>query len=89
VRLRWSDVAVGACVTALFFAIGKQILALYIGKGGMGSAYGAAASVGVLLIWTYYSAQLFFLGAEFTKICARTFGLRVNLLRTFICRNEV
>jgi membrane protein len=79
VRLCWSDVAVGACATALFFTMGKQILALYIGRASIGSAYGAAASLAVLLIWVYYSAQLFFLGAEFTKIYTKTFGSHVKL----------
>jgi membrane protein len=74
VRLKWSDVAVGACVTALIFTIGKQLIALYIGKFGVGSAYGAAGSLVVVLVWVYYSAQLFFFGAEFTKVYTKRFG---------------
>ena len=74
VRLAWSDVIVGACVSSLLFTAGKQLIALYLGKVGVGSAYGAAGSLVVVLIWVYYSAQLFFLGAEFTKIYARTRG---------------
>jgi membrane protein len=74
VRLTWTDVLVGACVSSLLFTIGKQLIALYLGKVGVASAYGAAGSLVVVLIWVYYSAQLFFLGAEFTKIYARTRG---------------
>jgi membrane protein len=74
VRLRWSDVAIGSSVTALLFTIGKQLIGFYVGRAGFASAYGAAASLVVLLVWVYYSAQLFILGAEFTKIYARTFG---------------
>ncbi len=74
VRLAWTDVLVGACVSSLLFSAGKQLIALYLGKVGVGSAYGAAGSLVVVLIWVYYSAQLFFLGAEFTKIYARRRG---------------
>jgi len=74
VRLAWTDVIVGAGVSSLLFTVGKQLISLYLGKVGVGSAYGAAGSLVVVLIWVYYSAQLFFLGAEFTKIYARTRG---------------
>jgi membrane protein len=74
VPLKWLDVIVGACFTALIFVIGKQLLALYLGKVGLASAYGAAGSLVTVLVWVYYSAQLFFLGAEFTKIYARKYG---------------
>jgi membrane protein len=74
VQLTWSDVIVGASFSALVFAIGKQLLALYLGKVSLGSAYGAAGSLVTVLVWVYYSAQLFFLGAEFTKVYARTYG---------------
>jgi membrane protein len=74
VQLKWSDVIVGACFSALVFAIGKQLLALYLGKVSLGSAYGAAGSLVTVLVWVYYSAQLFFLGAEFTKVYAKTYG---------------
>ena len=74
VHLAWTDVIVGAGVSSLLFTVGKQLIALYLGKMGVGSAYGAAGSLVVVLIWVYYSAQLFFLGAEFTKIYARTRG---------------
>jgi membrane protein len=74
VRLKWSDVAVGASVTALLFTVGKQLIGLYLGKASFASTYGAAGSLVVVLVWVYYSAQLFFLGAEFTKVYARKYG---------------
>lgn len=74
VRLQWSDVAVGASVTSLLFTIGKQLIGLYLGKASFGSTYGAAGSLVIVLMWVYYSAQLFFLGAEFTKVYTKTFG---------------
>src|SRR5216683_2588056 len=73
-HLKWSDVAIGACVTSLFFTIGKQLIALYLGKASFRSAYGAAGSLVVVLVWVYYSAQLFFFGAEFTKVYTKMFG---------------
>ena len=74
IELQWSDVLVGASVTSFVFAVGKQLIGLYLGKASFASTYGAAGSLVVLLVWVYYSAQLFFLGAEFTKVYAQTFG---------------
>ena len=74
VRLRWSDVLVGASVTSLLFTAGKQLIAFYLGRVSFDSTYGAAGSLVLVLVWVYYSAQLFFLGAEFTKAYARRFG---------------
>lgn len=74
VTLKWSDVIVGASVTSFIFTAGKQLIALYLGRAAFASTYGAAGSFVVLLVWVYYSAQLFFLGAEFTKVYARTYG---------------
>jgi membrane protein len=74
VRLRWNDVLIGAAVTSLLFATGKHLLALYLGRVGFASIYGAAGTVVIFLVWVYYSAQLFFLGAEFTKVYARHYG---------------
>jgi len=79
VRLRWSDVAIGASVTSLLFTTGKQLLALYLGRVGFESTYGAAWTVVIFLVWVYYSAQLFFLGAEFTKVYARHYGSHTGL----------
>lgn len=74
IRLKWSDVAIGASVTALLFTIGKQIIALYLVRVGFESTYGAAWAAVLLFVWIYYSAQLFFLGAEFTKVYTRRYG---------------
>jgi len=68
VRIGWRDVWIGAAVTALLFTVGKFLIGLYIGKSGVSSGFGAAGSVVVLLVWVYYSAQIFLLGAEFTAI---------------------
>jgi membrane protein len=61
-------------VTSLLFTIGKQALAIYLGRVGFESTYGAAWTVVIVLVWVYYSAQLFFLGAEFTKVYTRHYG---------------
>jgi membrane protein len=71
VKLRWRDVAVGAAVTALFFTLGKHLIGAYLGKAAYGSTYGAAGSFVIVLLWIYYSAQLFFFGAEFTRVYTR------------------
>lgn len=70
----WRDVWMGAAFTALLFTVGKWLLGLYIGNQSLSSAYGAAGSLVVLLIWVYYSAQIFFFGAEFTQVYARGVG---------------
>lgn len=74
VELQWGDVLIGACFTALVFTMGKQLIGLYLGEAGIGTGYGAAGSLVVVLVWVYYSAQLFFFGAEFTKVYTRRFG---------------
>ena len=66
--IAWKDVWFGAFLTSLLFTVGKYFLGLYLGTTGMSSAYGAAGSLIVLLLWVYYSAQIVFLGAEFTKV---------------------
>jgi membrane protein len=68
VELKWRDVATGATVTALLFAIGKHIIGLYLGQNSTTSSYGAAGSVIVLLLWVYYSCQIVLIGAEFTRL---------------------
>ncbi|MGO4279740.1 membrane protein [Cupriavidus sp. OV038] len=72
--VRWPDVWLGATVTAVLFSIGKFLIGLYIGKSGVASGYGAAGSLVVLLMWVYYSAQIFLLGAEFTWLYANRYG---------------
>ena len=76
VRVQWRDVWVGAAVTALLFTVGKHLIGLYIGKSSVASGYGAAGSLVVVLVWVYYSAQIFLLGAEFTWVYAHTYGHR-------------
>ena len=73
-RLQWRDVVVGAVVTAALFNIGKSLIGWYIGSSAVASSYGAAGALIVLLLWVYYSIQLFLLGAEFTKIYANHHG---------------
>ena len=75
-RLAWSDVWTGAAVTALLFTIGKFLIGLYLGKSSFNSAYGATGSLVVLLLWIYYSAQIFLLGAEFTRVVTYKYGSR-------------
>jgi membrane protein len=74
VRIRWSDVWVGAAVTAALFAAGKFLIGLYLGRSSVASAFGAAGSLVVFMMWVYYSAQVFLLGAEFTRIYAARIG---------------
>lgn len=69
-KVEWRDVRNGAFATALLFVIGKSVLGLYLGKASPGSAYGAAGSLVVMVVWIYYSAQIFFFGAEFTHVYA-------------------
>jgi membrane protein len=77
VKLAWRDVTIGALGTAALFSIGKFLIGLYIGNSGVASSFGAAGSLIALLLWVYYSAQIFFLGAEF----ARQYALQLGSLR--------
>jgi membrane protein len=77
VNLAWRDVGIGAIVTAVLFAVGEELIALYITYGGIASAYGAAGSILVALLWIYYSALILLLGAEFTKVSAKSAALVV------------
>lgn len=76
VDLEWKDVWIGAAVTAVLFSIGKSLIGLYLGRAGVASVYGAAGSLVLVLLWIYYSAQLLFVGAEFTEVYARLYGSR-------------
>lgn len=78
VKVAWSDVLIGAMITALLFTAGKYLIGLYLGKSTFSSTYGAAGSLVVLLFWIYYSSQILFIGAEFTQIYARHYGSRVT-----------
>ena len=66
--------AVGAVVTAVLFTVGKSLISWYIGSSAVASSFGAAGALIVLLLWVYYSAQIFLLGAEFTKVRAERHG---------------
>jgi membrane protein len=77
IRLSWRDVAIGALGTAALFTLGKFLIGLYIGNSGVASSFGAAGSMIAMLLWVYYSAQIFFLGAEF----ARQYALQLGSLR--------
>jgi membrane protein len=78
VRIAWSDVWIGSLVTAALFTIGKYLIGLYLGRAGITSGFGAAGSLVVILLWVYYSAQVFLLGAEFTWVYAHRQGSRAG-----------
>jgi len=77
IKLSWRDVTIGAIGTAAMFVLGKFLIGLYIGNSGVASSFGAAGSMIALLLWVYYSAQIFFLGAEF----ARQYALQLGSLK--------
>jgi len=81
VHIDWRDVWIGAAVTALLFSIGKVLIGLYIGRSSVTSGFGAAGSLVVLLLWVYYSAQIFLMGAEFTWVYAHRCGSRTSVER--------
>ena len=76
VRIAWGDVWIGAAVTSALFAVGKWAIGLYLGRSSVASAFGAAGSLVVVMVWVYYSAQIFLLGAEFTRLYAEERGSR-------------
>ena len=76
VRLSWSEATVGGAVTSVLFSLGKLLIVFYMKLAKLGAAYGAAGALIVVVLWVYYSAQVFFLGAEFTKVYAKTFNSR-------------
>ena len=80
-RIAWSDVWVGAAVTSMLFWIGKYVIGLYLGHASVASSFGAAGTLVVLIVWVYYSAQVFFLGAEFTREYALRHGSRQNTVQ--------
>jgi membrane protein len=75
--VEWKDVWIGAAFTTALFLLGKFAIGLYLGNSNIGSAYGAAGSLTILLIWLYYSAMIFLIGAEFTQVWARRFGKNI------------
>jgi len=74
VAIRWRDVWLGAALTSLLFTVGRLLIGIYIGKTGIASLFGAAGSLVIVFVWVYYSAQIFLLGAEFTRVYAQAFG---------------
>lgn len=81
VRVAWRDVWPGAAITALLMTLGKTLIGLYVGRSGVASAYGAAASVIALLLWVYYSSLIFLFGAELAATYAQRYGSRRELGR--------
>ena len=73
-KIAWGDVWIGAFITALLFNLGKYLLGLYLGRSSVSSAYGAAGSLVIVLLWVYYSAQILFFGAKFTQIYSNRHG---------------
>lgn len=78
VKIAWRDVWLGAVITAFLFTVGKFGLGMYLGRSSVSSAYGAAGSLVILLLWIYYSAQILFFGAEFTQVYANRFGKKLE-----------
>jgi membrane protein len=74
VHIQWKDVWVGAAITALLFTIGKWAIGLYLGKSSVASSFGAFGSLVIVMVWVYYSAQIFLLGAEFTWVWSHDYG---------------
>ncbi|MBY0371358.1 YihY/virulence factor BrkB family protein [bacterium] len=78
VDIEWRDVWVGALITALLFTIGRVLIGVYLGSSSLLSAFGASASIVLIMVWAYYSAAIVFFGAEFTEVYSRTHGSRVS-----------
>jgi membrane protein len=78
VKVPWKNLWVGAGVTSLLFTIGKALIGLYLGSSGVGSTYGAAGSIVVLLLWVFYSAQILLFGAEFTQVYSKYQGTPIK-----------
>jgi membrane protein len=85
VKLGWRDTAVGGVATAILFSIGRWAIGLYLGRSSIGSAYGAAGSLVVVLVWVYYASLVVFLGAELTQVLARRRGKQVEPEAHAIC----
>jgi membrane protein len=80
VKITWTDVSVGAIITALLFVMGQYFIGLYLGNNFLSSTYGAASSLVIVLVWTYYSAQILYFGAEFTKVYSKKYGSSSRLI---------
>jgi membrane protein len=80
-KINWGDVWVGAAVTACLFSLGKFALGMYLGRSTVGSAYGAAGAILIVLLWVYYSGLIFYFGAEFTKAYSEVYGSRNRMAK--------
>lgn len=89
VRIAWKDVWLGAFFTSMLFTIGKFAIGLYLGNSDIGSSYGAAGSMAIILFWVYYSSQILFFGAEFTQVYSRRFGRAATPIRGAVRFREV
>lgn len=78
VDIQWSDVWIGSFLTSLLFSVGKFLISLYLSRNSLSSTYGAAGSLAVVLLWVNYSAQIFFFGAELTKVYTNRFGSQIR-----------
>jgi membrane protein len=78
VRIAWADVWIGSAITALLFTLGKFLFGMYLARSSISSAYGAASSLAIILMWVYYSAQILLIGAELTQVYANRYGSRVK-----------
>ncbi len=87
--IKWRDVIYGSVVTAILFMLGKFAISLYIGKSDVGSTYGAAGSLVILLLWTYYSSIILYFGAEFTKAYALAYGSEIHPSHYAVTTKEV
>lgn len=90
-KIKWRDVTMGAFITACLFLLGKYGIGIYLGKSNLGSIYGAAGSVMILMIWVYYSSAILYLGAVFTKVYATDFGGKIypNKFSVWIKTEEI
>lgn len=88
VNLAWNDVWIGAAITSVLFTIGKSLIGVYLGGSGIASTYGAAGSFVIILLWINYSAQILFLGAEFTQVWANRYGSLMQGSRKNILNSE-
>ncbi|MFA4870801.1 MAG: YihY/virulence factor BrkB family protein [Pedobacter sp.] len=87
--IKWKDVLSGAVVTAVLFMLGKFAISIYIGQSDVGSTYGAAGSLVILLLWTYYSSIILYLGAEFTKAYAVAYGSEIRPAHYAVTTKEI
>ncbi|MEG4282318.1 YihY/virulence factor BrkB family protein [Microcoleus sp. A006_D1] len=88
VDLAWNDVWIGAAITSVLFTIGKSLIGVYLGGSGIASTYGAAGSFVIILLWINYSAQILFLGAEFTQVWANRYGSLMRSSRKNLVNSE-